>query len=306
MDEKSATLSRCQALFETPDWVPSTRKSYSKIFSQFALDWEEKRQEAFALEKVTQQDFRDHLDHLQDERGLKASSIEKELSPLRFIFKQALRKRWITENPMKGLRRIKYTELAPRSLNKNEQAALIRAIKKELELALLRFPTRWRTYQRDASLVIFLLNTGLRVNEACQVKLDDIQLSERKGSLLVRKGKGSKERRIPLNLHARRALQEWLAVRPESSSNHLWTAVERNSGSLSERSIQRVLTRYKKLAGLECFSPHICRHTFAKNLIDQGVSLEKVAKLLGHANLNTTRIYVTPSEYDLELAVEKL
>ena len=306
MAEISITLIQSLALYEKPGWASSTKKGYIRDFQYFATNWEERHQEVFDLKKVSARDLRDYQDYLQGELGLRASSVEKKLAPLRFIFKQALRKRWIMENPIEELRRIKHVETAPRSLSKNEQATLMRAIKKELEVALLRYPTRWRTYQRDAALVDFLLNTGLRVNEACEVRLRDIQLSERKGSLLVRKGKGRKERRVPLNLHARHALQEWLAVRPESDTGHLWTAVERGNGALSERSVQRILARYKTLAGLERFSPHICRHTFAKNLIDKGVGLEKVAKLLGHANLNTTRIYVTPSEQDLELAVEKL
>ena len=306
MKETPIPLHECLALYESQSWAASTRQGYTKDFAYFARDWEEVSQQAFDLKKVTTRDLRRYQDHLQGERGLRVGSVEKKLAPLRFLFREALRKRWITENPIAGLKWLKQVETAPRSLTRIEQAALTRAIQKELESALLHYPKRWRTYQRDASLVEFLLNTGLRVNEACEVRLGDIQLSERKGSLLVRKGKGRKERRVPLNVHARRALQEWLAVRPESDTDRLWTAVERGDAGLTERSVQRILTRYKKLAGLERFSPHVCRHTFAKNLIDEGVGLEKVAKLLGHANLNTTKIYITPSEQDLALAVEKL
>ena len=72
------------------------------------------------------------------------------------------------------------------------------------------------------------------------------------------------------------------------------------------RAVQRILQRYAQDAGLEELTPHICRHTFAKNLVNNGVSLEKVAALLGHANLNTTRLYITPDKRDLEFAVEKL
>ncbi|MFH1635391.1 MAG: tyrosine-type recombinase/integrase, partial [Chloroflexota bacterium] len=75
---------------------------------------------------------------------------------------------------------------------------------------------------------------------------------------------------------------------------------------LTSRSAQRVIRRYGEEAGLPHLTPHILRHTFAKNLVNQGVGLEKVAVLLGHASLNTTRIYVTPGQRDLENAVEKL
>ena len=76
--------------------------------------------------------------------------------------------------------------------------------------------------------------------------------------------------------------------------------------ALSSRSVQRALSRLGKAAGLERLTPHVLRHSFAKNLIDFGVGLEKVAALLGHSNLNTTKIYITPNQKDLEQAVERL
>jgi len=82
--------------------------------------------------------------------------------------------------------------------------------------------------------------------------------------------------------------------------------VEGEQDGLSGRAIQRILQRYAQEAGLDELTPHICRHTFAKNLVNQEVGLEKVGALLGHANLNTTRLYVTPDARDLEFAVEKL
>jgi integrase/recombinase XerC len=300
------TLEQCLQLCNSQGWAESTKNYYRCDIHDFAHYWEAKKGQSFVLTKVSTRDLRAYQDNLQDERGLRASSVERKFAPLHFLFRQVLRQGWMSTNPMEGIKRIRQVEMAPRSLDKNEQAMLMRAIRQELESALRHYPIRWRTYQRDASLVIFLLNTGLRINETHSVKLDDFQLSERKGRLLVRRGKGRKERRIPLNLHARKALQEWLAVRPQSETNHLWTAVERSDTALSTRSMQRILSRYKKLAGLERFSPHICRHTFAKNLINEGVGLEKVAKLLGHANLNTTKIYITPSEEDLAEAVRTL
>jgi len=70
--------------------------------------------------------------------------------------------------------------------------------------------------------------------------------------------------------------------------------------------VQRVLRRYARLAGLDALTPHVLRHTFAKRLVDADVSLEKVAALLGHSNLDTTRIYVTPGAQDLAQAVKAL
>jgi len=70
--------------------------------------------------------------------------------------------------------------------------------------------------------------------------------------------------------------------------------------------VQRAVLRFAGEAGIENVTPHVLRHSFAKALIDSGVTLEKVATLLGHSNLNTTRIYTTPGERDLEEAVKTL
>jgi integrase/recombinase XerC len=75
---------------------------------------------------------------------------------------------------------------------------------------------------------------------------------------------------------------------------------------LSSRSVQRAIRRIGLDAGLEGLTPHVLRHTFAKNLVDSGVGLEKVAALLGHSSLNTTRVYITPNLQDLEKAVEQV
>ena len=80
---------------------------------------------------------------------------------------------------------------------------------------------------------------------------------------------------------------------------------QRNEG-VQSKTIQRAVQRFAKKAGIKNVTPHTLRHSFAKALIDAGVSLEKVATLLGHSNLNTTRIYTTPGEQDLMDAVDLL
>ena len=75
---------------------------------------------------------------------------------------------------------------------------------------------------------------------------------------------------------------------------------------LSPRAVQRIIAKYAGLANLESVSPHTLRHSFGKNLVNAGVTLEKVAMLMGHESLDTTRIYIVPSANDLANAVERL
>jgi integrase/recombinase XerC len=105
---------------------------------------------------------------------------------------------------------------------------------------------------------------------------------------VVRYGKGGKTRRVPLNIEARKALADFpLPV------------------GLSERRVQEAIAELGRRAGLEV-TPHTLRHTFAKNLMDARQDITRVAALMGHANLNTTRIYTAPGERDLRQAVEAL
>ncbi len=136
------------------------------------------------------------------------------------------------------------------------------------------------------------------------LNFSDVQLSERKGSLTVRSGKGRKQRLVPLNAEARPFLQQWLLSRSALDTTALF--IGQRKKRLTARSVQRAVKRLAKAAGISDVTPHVLRHTFAKALLDSGVGIEKVAVLLGHSDLNTTRIYGAPSEGDLEEAVGKL
>lgn len=273
---------------------------------QFAAWFSQTNSEAFALEAVTPSDIRAYRQHLQVSEQRKASTVNRKLAAISALMAWAKTAGKIPSDPTDGIRLVKQVASAPKWLDKKEQFSLQRAIEKDLQLSKLRYPKRWSTRRRDASLVQFLLNTGLRLSETVALRLKDIQLSERKGSVLVRMGKGNKERSVPLNAEARQALQAWLTVRPLTESDFVWVAVEDVSDGLSGRAVQRVMKRYAQEAGLCELTPHIARHTFAKNLVDSGVGLEKIASLLGHSSLNTTRIYITPDEHDLEMAVQRL
>ncbi len=159
-------------------------------------------------------------------------------------------------------------------------------------------------YLRDAAIVKLILFAGLRVGEITQLRMSDVILDERKGSVIVREGKGTKRREIPLNAKARKAILDYLRVRPDVESEHMFLG-QRNE-AIKSKTVQRSVARFANPIDLRDVTPHVLRHTFAKSLIDRGVSLDKVATLLGHTNLNTTRIYTTPGIQDLEEAIGEL
>lgn len=284
-----------------------TVRGYLGDLEQFARWFGQTNGEAFSLSAVTPTDLRAYRQFVQITRRCKAATVNRKLAALAAFFRWARQDGRVTANPCEQVKAVQQAPASPRWLDRHEQFALLRAIEKDLQLSKLRYPKRWLTRRRDASLILVLLHTGLRLGEVTALRLDDVRLSERRGSLLVRQGKGNKQRLVPLNSGARQALEAWLAVRPAGVSDSLWVAVEAEARqSLSGRAVQRALSRLGQEAGLERLSAHMLRHCFAKNLVEQGAGLEKVAALLGHASLNTTRVYVTPDRRDLELAVERL
>jgi integrase/recombinase XerC len=146
-----------------------------------------------------------------------------------------------------------------------------------------------------------LLNSGLRIQELCSLTWADVQMTDRKGTLTVRHGKGAKRRHIPLNADARHAFVR-LGYHEHAGKDAVIFTGQR--GPLTPRGVQSLLKKYVKAAALEHVSPHSLRHTFCKNLVNAGVGLEKVAALAGHDHLDTTRRYCEPSLKDLEHAIE--
>jgi integrase/recombinase XerD len=210
----------------------------------------------------------------------------------------------LTSNPTLNVKSVETVPLAPKWLDKKQRNDFTQAMKDDLQMARIRYPRLWVLRLRDAAVVTLLLHAGLRVSEAANLRLADISLSARKAALTVRAGKGGKQRNLPINSEARRFLEEWLTVRPEAGSEMLF--IGQRGEPMQVRSAQIAVARYAKQAGLDDVTPHTLRHTFAKSLLDNGVTLEKVAALLGHESLDTTRIYVTPGEKDLQDAVAGL
>ena len=300
-------ISMFQTHLQTIDLSESTIQAYTSDLGQFIAWVKRNGGKDFAPEQVFPSEVQQYREYLQHQRGNKPASIARQIASLSHFFQWAVEQGLCATNPTAQIKVPRMQRLAPRWLTKSEQRALLRVVERDLFFPYVFYSQRRITRRRDAAIVVLLLHTGLRVGELTSLQMQAVDLKERSGWIEVRAGKGRKTRIVPLNAVARRALQAWLQVRPEVSEGHVFIVVERSHhGPLSSRSVQRAIRRYGELAGLPKLTPHMLRHTFAKNLVEAGVSLEKVAALLGHSNLNTTRIYITPSSEDLRQAVEAL
>lgn len=189
-----------------------------------------------------------------------------------------------------GIRHEPVPQLAPRSLDNDEQRRFLRAC----ETASVR----------DRALAVTLLYTGLRVAELAALNVDDVSLSAKRGRLIVWQGKGGRQRELPLNPTARDAISAYLETRRDCEAKALW--LNRTGGRLSARSISTAITVIGTACGLE-ISPHVLRHTCATQMIRKDkIDIVLAASLLGHSRLESTRRYALPSEADRELAVDSL
>ncbi|MDF7673688.1 tyrosine recombinase XerC [Acetobacteraceae bacterium ESL0709] len=150
---------------------------------------------------------------------------------------------------------------------------------------------------RDQALFTLLYGAGLRISEALSLTIEDLDRSG--GETLLIKGKGGKERFVPLLPKVRKKLQDWLRVHPAPQpSGPLFCGIR--GGPLNPGVAQRAMRQWRKLQGLpDSATPHALRHAFASHLLQGGADLRAIQELLGHASLSSTQIYTLADEQHL-------
>jgi len=292
------SIEQFQAYLSARHRSPKTVHGYASDLRQF------EKWMGCPLESMTNADVRAYRDHLF-EVGASANTISRHLASLAsFGHWGETRGGLFAENPALYVEKVELSMLAPRWLDKAQKRRLLSVIEEDARTARERYPRLWLLRFRDAVMVRFLLNTGLRVGELCDLRISDITLGERKGSVLVRRGKGRKQRNVMLMNETRKELAEWLKVRPRVPSDCFF--IGQVGEAIQPRLVQRVVQRYAEAAEIEDLTPHVLRHTFARSLLDSGATPFEVAKLLGHSSLDSTARYTQPSEEDLINAVERL
>ena len=205
----------------------------------------------------------------------KASTVYRSLLSLSIFFKWALDQKLIQTDPTKGLKPVKAKTPSSEWLSRKEQMKFMSVVQGGQNL-------------RDIAICSLMLYAGLRVSEVCALKPDDLVLKKGSGHVIVRTGKGCKQRIVPLNSTLRNILSSYI----EQNGTILFES--NKGGGLTPRGIQYMVKRYAYLAKLENVTPRVLCNSFCKNLIDIGVDLEKVAALAGHLSPNTIKKYIMP------------
>ena len=261
-----------------------------------------------SVASATTDDLRGYLGTL-GKRGLKPATVARRLSAIRqlyrFLYAEGQRK----DDPAAVLEGPKRARNLPKTLTLAEVDRLLRvAVSGDLAAAL---PVRLRAV-RLACLVELLYATGLRVSELVSLPAS---AARRDARFVVVRGKGNKERMVPLNDAAKRAMADYLALAAEAGSaggtggGSKWLFPSSGEGGhLTRQHFARELKSLAAAAGLRAaqVSPHVLRHAFASHLLHNGADLRVVQTLLGHADISTTQIYTHVLEERLKSLVRDL
>jgi len=231
------------------------------------------------------------------EKGYSTASMARKIATLRSFHKWMLKKGITSTNPMTLIRTPKQPKRLPKAITVDQVERLL-AVPEDNDLL----------GARDRAMLETLYSTGMRVGEIVGLNRGDLDLA---GEAVLIRGKGRKERIIPLGQHALRALRHYLTMLdasgfadPSDESKALF--VNKHGSRLSSRSVRRKLAKYLQTAGLDPeISPHTLRHSFATHMLDNGADLRSVQELLGHQSLSTTQVYTHLSTPRLREAYDR-
>jgi integrase/recombinase XerD len=258
------------------------------------------------IAKASTEHLRGYIGSL-DKRGFAASSVARRLSAMRQLYRFLVAERRRSDDPTAVIEGPKRARPLPKVLSISEVDRLLAHARAGIERPELPASERLRA-ARLVCLIEVLYATGLRVSELVALP---ISAAERHARMLTVRGKGGRERLVPLNEAAKAAMRDYLALLSESGartkSKWLFPSFG-ESGHLTRQHFARELKTLAAGAGLrpEQLSPHVLRHAFASHLLHNGADLRVVQTLLGHADISTTQIYTHVLEERLKSLVRDL
>ena len=214
----------------------------------------------------------------QIKEGMSKTSVSRRLSCIRSFFRFLHKEGYIKSNPAKFVSNPKVPKLLPRFLSVDEVFSLV-----EKPEGFGFIPVR------DKAILELLYSSGLRVSELSGLNMEDLNIKE---SLIKIRGKGKKERIVPVGSKAIDALKSYMIERMLLKSKDKALFLNRIRTRLTDRGVRRIVVKYaRELAMYGKISPHTMRHTFASHLLQGGADLRVIQELLGHSSLSTTQKY---------------
>jgi len=270
-----------QQLKEEKKYASHTLTSYANDLNSF----KEYCQQMYETKNISEIDLniiRSHVALLK-ENGLAVKSINRKISSIRSLFNYLFDNELCEQNPGDLLKSLKKNKRLPTIITQQHNDRLTENyLEKELESNNYRIVL-------GASIYFMLYHTGLRASEIIELKMLDLDI---KGSQIKVKGKGNKERIIPLTTEIKRILTMYYLPKRNEITTKEYVFVFENGKKIYHKWLyNKVRDQIGRVSTQEKRSPHILRHSFATHLLDEGAELNAIKELLGHANLSATELY---------------
>lgn len=255
-----------------------TLRNYSIDLTAFEAFFEQK---PLILMTIDRKMIRQYLADLH-EKGKSKKTCARKMSSLRSLFGYLMQQKIIDKNPIEDLENPKLEKKIPASLNYDQVKALFDQPDTSDPLGF-----------RDRTIMELLYSSGLRVSEVASLSKEDLDLP----NLLIKlKGKGKKERIVPITKNAAKWIADYIDHPERKSTDKSALFLNRLGSRLTTRSIDRHFDAYLKASGLSAhITPHTIRHTIATHWLENGMDLKTIQTLLGHSSLATTTIYTQVS-----------
>ncbi len=272
-----------------------TLRNYGSDLEQFAAYFEPPGETVPPrIEQLDIPLLREWLGGLYDQR-LTTVSVRRKLAAVRAMYKFLLQEGVVQKSPAARLRTPKIKQRLPDVMSEEKTNRLIDAVDRA---EVVEKPSR----ERDLAMLELLYGCGIRVSELVGINLEDLDLPQ--GWLRVR-GKGNKEREVPIGERATAAVGHYLDKRTATPEER-GLFVNSRGGRLGDRQVRRLVKMYALLAtGDSTVHPHSFRHAYATHLLTDGADLRAIQELLGHARLSTTQKYTQVSLKDLQAVYDR-
>ena len=258
--------------------VISYKNDLSKFFI-FFQDYIEKNIGLKEIENIEISEFRSFLTHRRNSE-ISSNSIARNISALKSFFRFLIKNNKIKESSVFNLKSPKLKKSLPRPINVD---LAIQVIKQAEEIE----DEKWIGL-RNKAILLLLYGCGLRISEALSLNHDDIQNEDH----ILIKGKGEKERIVPMMPYIKKGIENYLEACPKEIVSGDALFIGKRFSRLSPRIIQYALEKIRTALSLpETATPHALRHSFATHLLDSGGDLRTIQELLGHSSLSTTQKY---------------
>ena len=246
------------------------------------------------ITSITKETLGEYISYLK-KIGRAPTTISRSIASMKAFFGYFCEKNMINENPASSLKSPKIVKKAPETLSIKEIDTLLKQPSKKTPKEL-----------RDKSMLELLYATGMRVTELITLKTDDVNINMEYIVCHDRK----KDRVIPFGSEAKKALVEYLnngreyLLGENKTSNILFPNC--SGGEMSRQGFWKLIKAYGKKAGIKSeLTPHTLRHSFATHLVENGADLKSVQEMLGHSDISTTQIYMTPGNKRIREAYQK-